>query len=134
MTLQGVLAIIQTAVGGVTGVKYAPDNPTGKAGDFPFVVTYLDTFRGKLNTAQDFRMLYSVRVELHIARKDLAENVYELLPYAETVANAIFSALVDNVIAHGEIAGSFGALAWGDTKTIGFVWTIKDVKVITNIT
>ena len=133
-TLATVLSTLQTAMAGLTGIKYAPDYPPEQASDFPFVVTYPDTYRGVVNTPQDFRMLYDIRVELHIARKDLYEDVRKLLDYPEIGANALFDALITNSLAHEGIEGEFGALNWGGVDTIGFVWTVKAVKVVTTIT
>jgi hypothetical protein len=135
-TINAVLSTLQTAVGAVSGVKFAPDDPPEDAGDFPFMVTYFEAFRAVLNTPEDFRALYDVTIELHVARKDLPEDVNTLLPYAETVLNVIFKTMRDNSYAYeGEITGSFGVLPrWGDTQSIGFSWTIGGVKVITSIT
>lgn len=134
MTLQTLLSTVQTAVGAVTGVKYAPDYPPDQPGDFPFVVTYLGEFRHVQNTTEDFRSLYNVIVELHVARKDLPEDVYALLPYMETVTKAIINALLTNNYAYGgTIEGTFGVLNWGEpqVQTLGFRWTVRDVKVLT---
>lgn len=131
MTLQTLLTGLQGAVGDVTGVKFAPDYPPDSAGDFPFAVTYLERFRVEQNTPQDVRALHTVRVELHVARKDLPEDVYTLLPFFETVTAAIINYLLTNTYAHAGITGTFGELGWDDTKTIGFLWTIQDVKIVT---
>lgn len=134
MTLAATLTVLQTAMAGITGVKYAPDYPPEQASEFPFVVSYVDTYRGELNSADDFRMLYNIRVELHIARKDLFEDVKRLLDFPEAGANALFKALRNNQIAHDGLEGSFGALNWEGVDTIGWVWIIQEVKVLTTIT
>ena len=131
MTLQKMITGLQTAIAGVSGIKFAPDYPPDSASDFPFAVAYLDTFRVEQNTPEDVRALHTVRVELHVARKDLPEDIYTLLPFFETMTNAIINYLLDNVYAHAGITGTFGRLAWDDTATIGFAWTIQDVKIVT---
>ncbi len=133
-TLATVIGLFQSAVGGLTGVNYAPTYPPENAADFPFVVTFVDTYRGEMNTPEDFRMLYTIRVELHVARKDLPEDVKKLLDYPEIGANAIFKTLKTNVLAHAGIEGAFGKMEWDSVETIGWYWLIKDVKIITTIT
>lgn len=133
-TLDGVLSTIQTAVGSVSGVKYAPDDPPEQPQDFPFVVTYPMRYRGQVNTPEDFRMLYDIAVELHVARRNLPTAVQTLLGFPETIANAIFSTLITNLYAHDHIEGGFGALRWGDIETLGFTWTIVGVKITTTMT
>ena len=132
-TLANLLSDIQTAVAAISGVKYAPAYPPGNASDFPFVVVYPDAFEARVNTPEDYRMLYDVRVELHIARKDLPSDVATLLPYAESGPQAIIKALVANAYAFERMDGNFGALAWQEQGTIGYVWVIRRVKIVTAI-
>lgn len=132
-TLAGLLGDIQAAVKAISGVKYAPAYPPENASDFPFVVVYPDVFEAWVNTPEDYRMLYDVRVELHIARKDLPSDVATLLPYAEAGPKAIIGALVDGAYAFERLDGSFGALAWQEQTTIGYVWIIRRVKIVTAI-
>ena len=132
-TLAGLLGHVQDAVAALTGVKFAPEYPPENASDFPFVVVYPDVFEAWVNTPDDYRMLYDVRVELHIARKDLPSDVATLLPYAESGPKAIIGALVDNAYAFERLDGSFGALAWQEQTTIGYVWIIRRVKIVTAI-
>ncbi|MCK9600783.1 MAG: hypothetical protein M0R06_17210 [Sphaerochaeta sp.] len=133
-TLASACNAIQIAAGGVSGIKYAPEQPPETPEDFPFVVTYPETFTGTINTMEDFRMLYNITVELHISRQDLPVDVARLLAYAESFPNVIFKALKTNAIAASGITGTFGALEWGGIETIGYRWTVQNVKVITNIT
>jgi hypothetical protein len=133
-TLTTVLTAIQTAMGALSGIKFAPDYPPENAADFPFVTTYVDTFRGVLKPAGDFTMLYNIRVELHVAKKDLPEDIQHLLAYPEIVANCLFKTLRDNLLAHEGIEGSFGAMSWDAIETIGFYWVIQNVKIVTDIT
>jgi hypothetical protein len=137
-TLATVLSGLQTACGAVTGIKDAPAYPPEQANDWPFLVTYFTSFRGEVNTPEDFRLLYDVVIELHINRRELPYDVAAVLGYAETVPNAFFKWLRDNGIAHESVDGYFGVMGWGDDPnwiaTLGFRWTIKDVKIVTAIT
>lgn len=132
-TLAGLLGDVQAAVAAISGVKFAPEYPPENASDFPFVVVYPDAFEGTINTPEDYKMLYDVRVELHIARKDLPTDVETLIPFAESGPKAIFGALVDNAYAFERMDGTFGVLAWQEQTTIGYVWTIRRAKIVTAI-
>ena len=133
-TLEDLLEAVQTAVAAISGVQYAPPNPPEQAADFPFAVTYPATFDSQINTPEDYRTLYDIRVELHVARKDLPEDVAILLPYAETFLTALHKVVRDNAVACERITGTFGALEWGGVETIGYVWTIVRAKLRTTIT
>lgn len=134
-TLDDVLGYLQTAGGGVTGIKSAPDYPPEQAGDFPFFVTYPGAFQGHQGPQGSMTMLYDMVCELHIARQNaLPTEVEALLGYPESIAEALFEACNTYALAQNGIEGSFGALGWGDTKTIGFTWVVKEVKIITNFT
>lgn len=130
MTLATVLRTLVEAVAAVDGVQYAPAVPPEQAADFPFVVVYPGEFTALINTPEDYRMLWDLKVELHIARKDLPEDVTALLPYAETVTAALLGACVSAAIPVGSITGSFGAMEWAGVQTIGYLWTVRQVKVL----
>lgn len=130
-TLATVVTAIQTQIRAVDGVKYAPDLPPDSADDFPFAVTYPGTFGGELNTPEDYKTLWGLRVELHITRSDLIENMSLLIPYAELIPTAFLTALIAQRVAFGKFTGGFGGMVWGGKDTIGYWWQIGDVKIVT---
>lgn len=134
-TLTSVLSAIQAAGGAVSGIQSAPDYPPEQPGDFPFFVTYPGRFTGHQGPQGSMTMLYDIVCELHIARQgDLPVEVKALLAYPETIAETLFETCNANVLAQDGIEGTFGPLAWGDVPTLGFVWTIRAVKIVTNFT
>ena len=135
-TLADVLGYLQAAGAAVGDIQYAPPYPPEQIGGaFPFWVVYPDRFRSVMNTTEDFKTLWDIRCEMHLARNDLSAEVEQLLPYAETILNALYGALKTNAVAHEGIDGNFGALPWeGPASNIGWLWTVKAAKVITPIT
>ena len=137
-TLEAALDAIQTACAAVSGVKFAPTKPPESPNDFPFVVTYPTTFSHKQSLMGSITYLYDIKVELHVERADLANDVDVALPYAESIPNAVYDCLNDNTSAQGEGSGRFGALGWGEGEdaipTIGFEWTFTQVKIQKSIT
>lgn len=132
-TLANALSIVIDAAGGVSGVNYAPDYPPEQIPDWPAVVVYPSTYRGQINTPEDFRMLHDIRAEMHLARRDLPEDFRRMLPFAESLTGALFGALHGNQIAHSGVIGRMEALSWGAVDTRAYTWTIRGVKVITSL-
>lgn len=133
-TLTSVCLVMQQAAAGVTGINFAPDYPPESASDFPFVATMPNTLTLRLNTTEDFRTLWSITQELHMAQQDLPVDAELLIAYAESIPNAVIKALKAASIAFDYADGSFGALKWGAIPTRGFQWTYHDVKILTTIT
>lgn len=132
-TLQEAIEALQAAAGAVEGVKFAPDYPPEQMSDFPFVVTYPVNVKLHQGPTEMITYLYDIRIELHITRVWLENDIYTALPYAESIPNAIYTCLNDNATAQGDVNGSFGALGWGEgdtaVPTIGFQWTFSQVKI-----
>ena len=136
-SLQEAVDSIQTACGAVSGVKFAPPEPPENVPQYPFVVTYPASFTITQGPQGMLTYLHDIRVELHIARKDLPVDVGAALGYSESIPNAFVGALNDNEAAQGSVVGTFGALGWtGDesTDSIGFSWTITKIKIQVTLT
>jgi hypothetical protein len=134
-TLKQALGYLQTAGGAVTGIKAAPDYPPEKAGVYPFFVTYPGRFRSVQQPQGSATTLYDIVCELHVSRKaQLSAEVLLLLSFPEAVIEALFEACNTNILAQAGIEGFFGPLQWDDVETIGFTFTVREVKIITDFT
>lgn len=131
-TLEAIVTDIQSTIEGLSGVKKAPAYPpeTIPANLFPFVVTYPDsgTIQGHTNT--DAINLGAVVIELHISRKDLAFDTEKAYPFLEDIpevllADRTFGATADTF---DVIDWEFGEMNWGDAQTVGFRFTIRELK------
>lgn len=132
-TLDAAITAIQTAVGAVTGIAYAPANPPDQASAYPFITTFPATFTSRANTPEDFRTLYDIVIELHVSRRDSTQGIDATLPFSELVLKAIWTVLNNNETASGDISGQFGESSWGGIPTLAFAWTIREVKIITTL-
>lgn len=132
-TLGEALLALQTAGGAVDGIKSAPDYPPEKAGDFPFFVTYPGRFISTQQPQGSATTLYDIVCELHVSRQQtLSAEVALLLTFPEAIIEALFEACNDTLLAQAGIEGTFGPLEWDDVDTLGFIFTVREVKIITN--
>ena len=130
-TLQQVIDQIQDAVGALSGIRAAPDEPPESLNVYPFALAYS---RDGFHEQRQGKMVgtHNIVVELHVARKDLARDIATAMGYAKSVPDAIFAAQEDGSIAGaswlGRISYTFGPMAWAEQPTIGFRFVVEDVR------
>ena len=127
-------------------MRGAPDEPPEKIEVYPFCVAWVESGTSWSDIPGGQIILMNIRLELHIARKDLPRDIEKAMPWLATILNAIhkpmattagdrFGGMVD---AMGEVAFTFGDLGYGmpgaTIPTIGFSFLLQDVKIQTNIT
>lgn len=131
-TLQDAIDQIVTAVRGIAGIRHSPDEPTDVIAVYPAVQTFSKSGSYKHAPIGVMTGLHDVTVELHIARNDLPRDVAAAMVYAKSIPNAILKAhKAGTLTAVEEIGGieyEFGPMTWAGTDTIGFRFTIHDVK------
>ena len=121
--IQDIIEQISTISSGLSGVKSAPKEPPTKASAFPFIVTYPQS--GSIDREIGWLLEQHVLVtEIHVARKDLPQDIRNSLTYLRSFTQAYLSdhnlgGYVDNI---DDFTYNFGPLDWGDTKTLG--WSI----------
>lgn len=134
-TLNDVLIALQAAGGAVDGMKSVPTYPPEKAGDFPFYVTYPGRGVSTQGPQGSATTLWDMISELHVASEGtLPSEVALLLTFPESIIEALFEVCNANNLAQSGIEITFGPLQWDDTETIGFTFTVREVKIITDFT
>lgn len=134
--IEGVIDLI----GAVTGIRYAPDEPPDSVTVWPFITAFPGPGTHEYtagSSSQERLTLMTIVVQLHVARQDLARDYRELIPYADSIPNAIMSDLT-----FGGTVQTFGVietdglvpLAWGEQATLGYEFRITDVKIRTTVT
>ena len=132
---------IGTALGyirSLSGIKVAPTEPPEDMSNvWPFVVGYpqAGSFLEVPNGVR--RGLHDIVIELHVSRNDLP-TAYDLaIPYVDSIPNLLMSNAQDGwdgaISTFGEITYEFGALDWGDIKTMGVRFIVHDVKIQTAV-
>jgi hypothetical protein len=126
-------------MGAVSGVKAAPATPPENlSGEFPFSVCYPSEGTWTEAVQGMKEALHFIVIELHLQRGALPYDVAAALNFADSVPNALFSALSTRfsgtINTFGRIRYTFGAMEWGGIKTIGWRWTLEDVKIQSAVT
>jgi len=138
-TLQSAIEAIQDKILTIAGVKNAPDSPPGSTGgSYPFVLTVSAGGVWEFGVAGEKLGLHNIRVEMHFPLTMLSWTVEKLMAYSDSVPNVLMAdpTLNGTVSTYGRIRYDFGPLG-GDLgymgiKTIGFAWTLEDVKMRSN--
>ena len=134
LTVQDYIGYIQDKIRLIDGIQSAPETLPDGARAFPFVVAYpgagiIDNVSGQP------KFLDSIIVELHVARKYLPRDYDQAVYYVYLIPNAIFNALVGNVVAFRDITFSgLIPMNYAGQDTLGFRWTVNNVKTTSDRT
>lgn len=128
-TVYDAIKEIQDIVGAVSGIQQAPDDPPEQINIFPFSVCYAYEGEYIWHHKASMRGNHNIRLEIHLARKDLPFDVKAAMAYCQNIPLALFNAAkfeVDLTAVKNiqSIAYRFEPLGWGGTATIGFRFTI----------
>lgn len=131
-TLQAAIDQIQSAVGGISGIRKAPDEPPDKLSQFPIAVAYASEGVYGMGPAGSMTGVHTIVVELHVARKGMPRTVQQSMVYGKSIPNAIYDALMEGNLSAistlGTIRYEYGTLGWGDLATFGFRFFVEGVK------
>lgn len=133
MSLQAAIYEIQAEMRKVSGVKNAPNEPPESTDNFPFVATFPGTGEITAVAHGDKKGLHNVNIELHVTRKDLPIDMRKAIPFVELIADAILKARQAATFTEFDtfsgISYEFAAMAWGNVETLGYRFTINDLKI-----
>jgi hypothetical protein len=135
MALQDAIAKIQSLVGAVSGIRAAPEYLPESINIFPYAVCYAGSGSYDFAPAGVMKGLHNIILEIHVARKDLPRDTEKVMDYADSIPLAIMhdptlSATVSTI---GRISYTFGGMQYGDQLTLGFRFTLENVKLQTTI-
>lgn len=122
-------------VGLPQGIRSAPDTPPENISVFPAVITYEGQGQWKADSADDYTALFSIVIDLHVARKDMARDLVTLRGLITSIPLVIVKnpTLGGNVQTYSTIDFSGLIQLIPDTTaqvgTIGYRWTIQGVKI-----
>lgn len=135
-----IIQAIMDIVGNVTGIKEAPDYPPEQLGDFPFAVAFPAEGVHQFGVPGERLYLGNVILEIHVSRADLPSAVANSIGFGDTVPNALMNftqagtlPLNGKADTFENILQTFGELNWGDTQTLGYRFTITNIKARTNL-
>jgi hypothetical protein len=131
-----VIQAIMDLVGSVSGIREAPDYPPEQMSDFPFAVAFPGEGVHSFGVVGERMFLGNVMLEIHVSRVDLPNAVQNSIGFGDSVPNILMAnpTLSGTADVFESVNQTFGALNWGDTQTLGYRFTITNIKVRTNIT
>jgi hypothetical protein len=135
-TMQDVISYIQGIVGGISGIRAAPEVVEGSINIYPFAIAYAGPEVWEVAPVGVGKALRTVIIELHIARKDLRRDLTKLMSFSDSVPLAL---LADPTL--GGRASTFSRvrsdgvinLGWEKTETIGFKFYVEGIKMQTGL-
>lgn len=130
-SIQDAIDAINVILSAVPGIRAVPNDPPENMNVFPFAVVYPSSGTWEQGVPGERLGLCSLVVELHVTRRDLPTAVQQALTFADTVPDALMAdpTLAASVSTYGPIEWTFGPLAWGDVPTIGWRYTLTEVKI-----
>lgn len=128
MALAAAIQNLADILGGLSGVRLAPDYPTETAPVFPFAVAYAatgDYTGGSLGNILT-REAHAIAAEVHIDRIDLPRSIAAAVPYADLLRTALQAdpTLGGEVMIVTALNYTFGPLNWGGIETIGYAFSV----------
>ena len=135
MSLQTVIDEVQAICRTVSGIKGAPSYAPEQINLYPFAVAYPGDGEVEFGALGEMKALHNVIVEVHVARKDLPVDLQRVSGFVDSIP----AALMDDPTLGGScdtfqsIRYRFSQLGWGGVETIGYRFTVVNVKVRTEL-
>ena len=128
--LQNAIEDVQGTIRALTGIAGAPNDPTdAPSGQWPVSVAFPRSGQFSGGGNQQVQGLHNIVVQLHYPRADLERAYAAIVPYVETIAEAVLDdpTLGSTATASGPLTYTFGAMTWASVNTIGwqFELTVK---------
>lgn len=135
MTIQAAIGGLQAIVGAVTGIKGAPSYAPEQLGVDMVAVCYPGEGEISIRVASEMQGLHDLVLEIHAARKNLPTDIAALIGFGDTVPKAILNdtTLGGNADTFGSIGYKFGTMTYNGQPTIGWRFTVKAVKIRSNL-
>jgi hypothetical protein len=137
-----IIQAVMDIVGAVSGIREAPDYPPEQLSDFPFAVCFPGEGTHSFSVPGERLFLGNVILEVHVSRVDLPVAVQNSIGFGDTIPNALmkFTVTTGSLPLNGacdtfeNVTQTFGELGWGDTQTLGYRFTITNIKARTTLT
>lgn len=135
-TLVQAIAALQDLTGALTGVREAPDYPTGSIGVTPIFLAVPSSGEYTGLNSLLAKNRHVIALQLWVSRKDLARDVKLLTPYIDTVSNMLLANVtlggtIETIIM--PITYTVGAREYGSATYLVCEWqiTVKQENTIT---
>ena len=122
---------LTTVLGGMTGVKQAPEHPPEGLNEFPIVICYVVKGRFSYGAGAPCVGVHTIHADVHLGRSVLPSDEEYARPY---ILRAL-AAIAGHVHMHGTCEHcllneyQYGRLGYGTTETFG-VRLVLEVKIL----
>jgi hypothetical protein len=131
-TLKNAIINLQDDLRTIPGMQAAPYEPPDNIQAYPFCVAYPSAATGTIGApAGQYRIVYELIIELHVARKDMPRDYDKTAHLLE----AVMSKLLANPTLGGEgtivtefsdrINAQWGVMQWGENQPETIGWQIR---------
>ncbi|MCP3909229.1 MAG: hypothetical protein GY712_14590 [Oceanicoccus sp.] len=130
MTLQAAIEDVQATIGAISGIKAAPNYAPEKINEYPFSVAYMGGGLIDFDTPSATKGLHIIVIELHVARKDLPNDISIVAPFIDSIPAALMAdpTLGGTVGLFENITYEFTPMQWDAVETIGYRFFINGVS------
>lgn len=138
-TLQDAIVKVQSYMATLPGVRQASSAPPDAIGAFPFITAYPASGSWLPGTPAGAKTgLHNIAVEVHVARKNLPSDYAAVVGFCETVPNILMKQLYADqwggtIQTFARVSYQFTALNYAGVDTLGFRFTIENVKMISAV-
>jgi len=141
MTVATAVAAIAAVVDGVSGVTLAPTYPRETMNESPFAVTYVITGEIDIGPIGTRKSLLSIAIDLLIPRRDIALDMETLLPFVDSIPNALLSEVSTGGDVFSGTISTFEFLSiefipqadYGGAQHIGYRFLMNNVKLLISL-
>ena len=141
MTVATAVAAIAAVVDGVSGVTLAPTYPRETMNESPFAVTYVITGEIDIGPIGTRKSLLSIAIDLLIPRRDIALDMETLLPFIDSIPNALLSEVSTGGDVFSGTISTFEFLSiefipqadYGGAQYIGYRFLMNNVKLLISL-
>ena len=138
-SLSEFIQVVVDTVSQLPGLLYTPIRPPEQLNLFPALLVYSNSGSYKLGTHSggdtkegSYTGQHIVRVEIHVERRNLPDDLARVRHFGDKVADALVSRhyrdQFDGLVARFvELRYTFQPLDWGDSETIGWRFNLEVV-------
>jgi hypothetical protein len=135
---QTAIAAVAAVIDGITGIEDAPTYPPETTGLTIFAVTYLTRSEVNIGPVGTRKQLANISIDLLKVRSDIALDLEVLLPYTDSIPNALLTEMSYSGDRFSNSMETFEKLTtefmplyvYGSVQMVGYRFTMENCKLL----